>query len=635
MSFRLYRGATSTALSLAGIFAFQLAAAGGTAGAASQATPAKNLCGAPLSPGPIVEPPQIEMSSLPLSDRGQHELVLNVVRAGDRFCYRYALDGVAQSAAPILRVHPGETFAVRIVDELHGAAPGATMAASALAPCKPQSMPDMMPHEYVGYMNHLIESRMMSVPDVDVNLHFHGFEGSPLQDDVFLSALTTPAHACEYELTVPLTQPPGTYFYHPHAHGMADDEVAGGLSGMWIVESDTPELPASDDHAIILKYRIPFVINNRFLPSTAVLTHAADERERALAPAAPVNFDPFDPPPWPSVVPMSAADQRLEGVCGSRKGVALAVDGVDVPGELTVPAGEPQRLRVLNAMSDTVTYLRMRDASGRDRPLRIVARDGIPVGGDDAHPLARYVSQDEAPLVPSGRVDLLVTLQPGDVLTLRSAHHCAAPYDEFQLSQDLLVIRAGAPLSQTTTLDTAPLLADQTPAMQLVTYARAHPNLVRRRALTYTEYGLPDPRGHGYDGAYFLTETSDPNFHEHQYWPRYAKGARVPRPDIVVKRGTIEEWYLFNTTMEVHTFHIHQMSFVAEDGSGGPVTLDTALVPFGTMLPNPKNPGFPLIKPSRTRVLLDFRHVPRGTFLFHCHMLFHEDGGMMGVIRVE
>ncbi|MGR4065290.1 MAG: multicopper oxidase domain-containing protein, partial [Vulcanimicrobiaceae bacterium] len=385
------------------------------AGVPAQAPPA--TCGSALPPGPIVEPPQIEMSSQPLNDRGSHELILNVTRAGDRFCYRYTLDGVEQSTAPILRVHPGETFAVRIVDQLHGPAPGATMAASALQPCKPQSMPDMMARPYVGYMNHVIESRMMAMQDVDVNVHFHGFEGSPDQDDVFLSALSTPAHACEYQLTVPITQPPGTYFYHPHAHGMADDEVAGGLSGMWIVEARNPELPASDDHAIILKYRIPFVINNKFHPRTALLENAANERERSLQPAPPVPFDPFNPPPWPSTIPMTTAGQHLDGLCGSRPGVAVAVDGVDAPGELTVPAGEPQRLRLLNATSDTVTYLRMHDATGRAVPMRIVAHDGIPVGGDDAHPLAQYVSQDEAPLVPSGRLDLLVTLQPSDVLT--------------------------------------------------------------------------------------------------------------------------------------------------------------------------------------------------------------------------
>jgi len=103
---------------------------------------------------------------------------------------------------------------------------------------------------------------------------------------------------------------------------------------------------------------------------------------------------------------------------------------------------------------------------------------------------------------------------------------------------------------------------------------------------------------------------------------------------VVVKRGTLEEWDIFNATAESHTFHIHQMSFVAVDERSGPATLDTVMIPFGKFLPNPKNHDYPLIKPSRTRVLLDFRNVPRGTFVFHCHMLFHEDRGMMGVIRV-
>jgi FtsP/CotA-like multicopper oxidase with cupredoxin domain len=59
------------------------------------------------------------------------------------------------------------------------------------------------------------------------------------------------------------------------------------------------------------------------------------------------------------------------------------------------------------------------------------------------------------------------------------------------------------------------------------------------------------------------------------------------------------------------------------------------MLPFGSLLANPKDRNYPLIKPSRTRVLLDFRNVPRGTFVFHCHMLFHEDHGMMKIIRVE
>ncbi|MDE1887157.1 MAG: multicopper oxidase domain-containing protein, partial [Gammaproteobacteria bacterium] len=58
-------------------------------------------------------------------------------------------------------------------------------------------------------------------------------------------------------------------------------------------------------------------------------------------------------------------------------------------------------------------------------------------------------------------------------------------------------------------------------------------------------------------------------------------------------------------------------------------------VPVGKLLPNLHDPNFPLIQPSITKIILDFRHVPRGTFVFHCHMLFHEDHGMMGTIRVE
>jgi FtsP/CotA-like multicopper oxidase with cupredoxin domain len=135
---------------------------------------------------------------------------------------------------------------------------------------------------------------------------------------------------------------------------------------------------------------------------------------------------------------------------------------------------------------------------------------------------------------------------------------------------------------------------------------------------------------------FYITDTTNPNFHEHPFSPVYAKDGTVPaNPDIVVKHGTIEEWYIFNATLEVHSFHIHHMAFAAEDEPGGPAMLDTATIPVGKVLSNAADPNYPLIQPSRTRVLLDFRNVPRGEFVFHCHMLFHEDRGMMATIRVE
>ena len=120
-------------------------------------------CGGPMRSGAIDEPPQIEMASLPLDDLGRHELILHVVRKGNRFCYRYTLAGVVENRAPVLRVHRGETFAIRLVNELRGPAPGATMATSALASCAPGPMPPMSPQTFNGYMNHAAIAKPMSV----------------------------------------------------------------------------------------------------------------------------------------------------------------------------------------------------------------------------------------------------------------------------------------------------------------------------------------------------------------------------------------------------------------------------------------------------------------------------------------
>jgi FtsP/CotA-like multicopper oxidase with cupredoxin domain len=102
-------------------------------------------------------------------------------------------------------------------------------------------------------------------------------------------------------------------------------------------------------------------------------------------------------------------------------------------------------------------------------------------------------------------------------------------------------------------------------------------------------------------------------------------------PDIVVKQGDVEDWIIENRTAELHDFHIHQLHFELVDWSGLPVNepflRDTVNVPYfnGRMLQYPS-----------VRLRMDFRN-PNivGTFVYHCHILEHEDGGMMGRIRVE
>ena len=88
-----------------------------------------------------------------------------------------------------------------------------------------------------------------------------------------------------------------------------------------------------------------------------------------------------------------------------------------------------------------------------------------------------------------------------------------------------------------------------------------------------------------------------------------------------------------NDTQEVHSFHIHQVHFIVESINGqtqaNPHWVDTFdLSPAGVGVSGQ-------IVPSVTKVLLDFRDPTiRGTFVFHCHILDHEDGGMMAKIQV-
>ncbi|HET9096053.1 MAG TPA: multicopper oxidase domain-containing protein, partial [Candidatus Baltobacteraceae bacterium] len=343
------------------------------------------------------------------------------------------------------------------------------------------------------------------------------------------------------------------------------------------------------------------------------------------------------PPAWPSATAVRAGRTWMNPHgCGIFDVPLSTIDGVGTPAHLIVPANEPQLLRFLDATSDSFKYLRLRDADGNVQAMHIVGRDGVPVSADDDHPLARYVSTNGLLLPPTGRVDILLTLTPGKKLTLYGDARCINPSGEIVLRHDFLTIEAGPPPQKPTVIASAPLTAADSRARTLERFAFSHPNLVRRRAITYTAYVIPTGGKPPMHPEFYITDTTNPNFHEHPFSPVYAKDGTVPaNPDIVVKHGTIEEWYIFNATLEVHSFHIHQMAFAAEDEPGGPAMLDTAVIPVGKVLPNAADPNYPLIKPSRTRVLLDFRNVPRGEFVFHCHMLFHEDRGMMATIRVE
>jgi FtsP/CotA-like multicopper oxidase with cupredoxin domain len=106
---------------------------------------------------------------------------------------------------------------------------------------------------------------------------------------------------------------------------------------------------------------------------------------------------------------------------------------------------------------------------------------------------------------------------------------------------------------------------------------------------------------------------------------------KSPLPNVIVNQGDVEDWVIENRTKELHDFHIHQIHFQLLQWNGVPVEepylRDTVNVAYwdGT------SPVYPSVK-----LRMDFRNPAIiGTFVYHCHLLEHEDGGMMGTIRVD
>ena len=133
-----------------------------------------------------------------------------------------------------------------------------------------------------------------------------------------------------------------------------------------------------------------------------------------------------------------------------------------------------------------------------------------------------------------------------------------------------------------------------------------------------------------------LTDPQDPNSATEFYITVEGQAPRLFDPgtsvaDIVTHEGDVEDWIIENRTTELHAFHIHQVHFLLMDWSGIPVDepflRDTVNVPYFS----DRMFSYPSV-----RLRMDFRdHGAVGTFVYHCHLLEHEDGGMMGLVRVE
>ena len=101
------------------------------------------------------------------------------------------------------------------------------------------------------------------------------------------------------------------------------------------------------------------------------------------------------------------------------------------------------------------------------------------------------------------------------------------------------------------------------------------------------------------------------------------------RTDVTVKLGDTEEWTILNEDTQYHDFHIHQTGFLVTEVNGVSTQFDGLRDTFSVP---PMKDG----KPGSAKMNIPFTD-PRivGRFVFHCHVVKHEDKGMMQTIEVR
>jgi suppressor of ftsI len=279
--------------------------------------------------------------------------------------------------------------------------------------------------------------------------------------------------------------------------------------------------------------------------------------------------------------------------CG---GEAEAVEEVfTVNGELRprieIAPKERQFWRIVNASPDRYLDLHLDGST-----FEIVALDGMPLA---YHlPKASTRTTDHLLLAPAGRLEAIVTGPPsGSHRALRTLCVDTGPDGDPNPGMVLADLVQSSSDRSDSNVASKEMHAteDRRPRYQALDVER-----LKKTAPDFTVSFTEDKNGFYINGRKFTLDASP------------MTSARV---------GTYQHWRIVNETAELHPFHIHQVHFLAYAENGVPLShpawLDTVNVPYR----------------GSVDVILDFTDpVIKGMSVFHCHLLNHEDKGMMAKI---
>lgn len=415
----------------------------------------------------------------------------------------------------------------------------------------------------------------------NINLHTHGLNASPAGNEDNILLTIHPGEEFFFEIKIPEDHPCGTFWYHPHKHGSALHQLASGMAGFLIIEGGEgdlnllPEVAAAKDVEIAFQELV--IDFNGEVPDVTVPIQSLFKFEAFLQ--YTVN----------GLAINEGADEFGQG------GVAPV---------LHMRPGEVQRWR-LGVLAHLQTYR----FAFEGHQIYIAAYDGIT---DE-----QLTAYDDFIMAPGNRFDLLI--KASDTPGTYAFKLVEERFGEFPLfvtpspflpEQTIFnVIVEGEPLDM-------PLPATLNPPRARLPFI-TDGEIVRQRQIDFSVTGDVIFTE---DFSAFIADTRQFFVNEQKFSSR--------RIDQTMELGTAEEWLITNDPSINHPFHIHVNHFLVmeirhSDGhierpNGGLGRwYDTIDVPFeGSVLLRHRFEKF------------------AGVSVFHCHIIAHEDEGMMQVIEI-
>jgi FtsP/CotA-like multicopper oxidase with cupredoxin domain len=507
---------------------------------------------------------------------------------------------------PTLHVNPGDTLSITVTNN--------TPPSTVVETYNPPNCGDT-------------QQRTSGMTGGSMNIHYHGTNTTPqCHGDNVVKTLINPGSTFQYSLQFPTDEPPGLYWYHPHVHGLAELAVQGGAAGALVVDGINNVQPAVAN----LRHRI---IVLRDQPTLQMLTESAGGTEGGIPQLdLTMNFVPLD----------------------TRTDLVTNVTTY-TPAIIHMDAGEQQFWRVSNSTSDAPLDLQVR-FDGVPQTIQLVGIDAVPVNSQDGTEPGHLIPVTHFRLPPAARVEFIVNAPPSTVKVAQLVAQLVntGPQGDDIPTRPLLNMQL-FPYD-----DDEPLADDRVPAFTALDNSRQRFGGIMNVKPSVTRTVFFDEVENG--TAFFINAsgcvTAEGDQCPVQPYDLNTKFDNNNPPAIITTQGSVEKWIIENHARENHELHQHQIHFkvLSQDnfeangyqqapGINGQF-LDMVEVPFWNssspcqtqsttapippcITPPPGTPPFP-----KVQALMDFRGPDIGDFVFHCHILGHEDRGMMAIERV-